>query len=158
MKLKTTVLSVLSGLLLTSLVYAGGQVVPGKSMGEVVIGVTPCDEIKKTDYNFNVVDYTCKNGVVDSIQTNTGGTIWIDDPANSTRIQVGYGTILTIVRKHGEDFRADFDHRYPQSVAYWITYKKQGIAFRIIYTDIYDINIMSERSNLQSIKVFSPID
>lgn len=142
---------IFGSLMVTTVAFAGGSIVPGESMGEVKLGITSCEEARTKDYNFNL-SVECTDGVVSRAQTNTGGTVWVD--TDQGRLMIGLVTAPAIIRIFGDTFEAHFETEYPQSVAYWLVYRDKGIAFRVLYLDKGDLQMSSPRSGLQSIMVF----
>ena len=137
---------------LTSMnVFAGGPIIPGKSLGEIVLGVTLCKKVKEATYNFTVTT-ECVDGYVSRAETPTGGTVWMEDPI----IINGITSAPKIIHEFGGLFEVSVDAEYEVSIAYWLTYQEKGVAFRIIYFDKGEINLESSRSIVQSIAVFTP--
>lgn len=155
MKRKIIILSFLL-CILPSLAFANGQIVPGKSMGEIVLGKTLCQESQKQSYNFSVM-IGCNGKYVFAAQTNTGGSIWVEGHKGPNRIiQVGINSAKDVIDEFGSLFESRFSKQSNSIV--WLIYKKTGIAFRVIYANTGEITVSDSRSIIQSILVFLPSD
>jgi len=133
-----------------------GLIVPGKRISGLVLGV-PCSTVKK--YEFRIEKLHCsKSGLVNGINTPTGGSIWIPMPDNK-KMMNGATTAEWIIRTFGNEFLSHFDEEYPGAVAYWLIYKEKGIAFRVVYLRSGfvsgKVDLHSGSSGLQSIMVFN---
>ena len=128
------------------------NILPGTSLGGVHLGIQ-CNNIKKEDLKFTIQDMVCdEEGKLTAIESNTGGSLYFGP------FTVGTVNATQIITLLGTNYTARMDKEYSHSVAYYISYDEAGIAFRIVYLDKGDVDLLSSRSILQAIRVFVPTE
>ena len=126
------------------------EIVPGKSMGPLTLGMLCKDVPDRETLRFSVEVECDGQGVLRGVSTNTGGSISLG------YLMVGTVSAPRVIKEFGEHFTATHDATYEQSVAYWLVYSDIGVGFRIVYLDKLDTDLLSGRSGLQRIRVFVP--
>lgn len=153
----TLFLSIFLSLYLLSSVAFGQErsnILPGKSMGGIELQ-SSCSSLieqkQKEALKFVIQDMVCSDeGKLIALESNSGGYLYFGP------FTVGGANAFQIITALGPRFTVSFDAEYPQSIAYYVSYDEAGIAFRIVYIDKGDINLLSPRSLLQAIRIFIP--
>jgi hypothetical protein len=120
------------------------QVEPGIGIGPIKLGM-PCDQINKDALNFSI-EYECFNNKLLRVSTNTGGSVYLK---NKT---IGAFDLMTMLEVMGgsKPDEVGFETEYELSKAFWFSYFKEGIAFRMVCSK------KDQVCGLQRMEVFAP--